>query len=228
MQSSKEPETEPTRVELGRVVGAHGLAGQVRVRVFGDGPDNLFSCEEVWLGESRDDPRAKAYKVHYGGTGRAKEARLGIEGIRDRDAAHALKGQLVLGNVAALSPLADDEFYWHQLVGCRVETDSGELVGTVREIWETGAHDVLVVKDENGRQNLVPTARELAQTIDLKSRRIVVTALPGLLDLGSDDEADESDEAGSSKTDSARTDSAKTDLDQPNKDGSAPKSDPEA
>ncbi|MFT5441979.1 MAG: 16S rRNA processing protein RimM [Myxococcota bacterium] len=192
-------------MELGRVVGAHGLAGQVRVRIFGDGPGNLFNCEEVWLGESRDDPHAKAYKVHYGGTGRAKEARLGIEGIRDRDAAHALKGQLVLGNVAALEPLAADEFYWHQLVGCRVETETGELVGTVREIWETGAHDVLVVKDENGRQNLVPTARELAHEIDLEARRIVVTALPGLLDLGSGDEADEASQ-----------------------DDSAPKSDPEA
>jgi 16S rRNA processing protein RimM len=178
------------RVEVGRVVGPHGLRGQLRVRFFGDGPENLMSCSKVWLGDRRDDPNAKSYEVEFVGTGRANEARLGLVGIIDRDASQALRGLLVLASESALEPLADDEFYWHQLVGCEVETETGERVGTVREIWETGAHDVLVVRDEAGRQNLIPTARELTREIDIPGRRIVVAAVPGLIDLGEASETD--------------------------------------
>jgi len=178
------------RVEVGRVVGPHGLRGQLRVHFFGDGPENLMSCSKVWLGDRRDDPNAKSYEVEFVGTGRANEARLGLAGVIDRDASQALRGLLVLAEESALEPLDDDEFYWHQLVGCEVETETGERVGTVREIWETGAHDVLVVRDEAGRQNLIPTARELTREIDIPGRRIVVAAVPGLIDLGEASETD--------------------------------------
>jgi 16S rRNA processing protein RimM len=175
---------EHSRVELGRIVGEHGLKGQVRVRFFGESLEHLLGCTEVWLGEGRGDSNAKQHEVQFVGTGRAHEARLGLKGVSDRDAARALRGLLVLGSEAALAPLSDDEFYWHQLVGCKVETEAGQSVGTVCEIWETGAHDLLVVRDESGRQNLIPTVRELTRLIDLPGRRIVVAALPGLIDLG--------------------------------------------
>ncbi|MBW2291545.1 MAG: 16S rRNA processing protein RimM [Deltaproteobacteria bacterium] len=149
-----------------------------------------MSCSKVWLGDRRDDPNAKSYEVEFVGTGRANEARLGLAGVIDRDASQALRGLLVLAEESALEPLDDDEFYWHQLVGCEVETETGERVGTVREIWETGAHDVLVVRDEAGRQNLIPTARELTREIDIPGRRIVVAAVPGLIDLGEASETD--------------------------------------
>jgi 16S rRNA processing protein RimM len=190
LAENEQPSDDLARVEVGRVVGPHGLRGQLRVRLFGDGPGNLMSCSKVWLGDRRDDPNAKAYEVEFVGTGRANEARLGLAGIIDRDASQALRGLLVLASESALEPLADDEFYWHQLVGCEVETETGERVGTVREIWETGAHDVLVVRDEAGRQNLIPTARELTREIDIPGRRIVVAAVPGLIDLGEASETD--------------------------------------
>lgn len=183
--SSSEPASnEQVRVEVGRVVGPHGLRGQVRVRFFGDGPEHLMSCTRIWLGERRDDPNARSYDVQFGGMGRASEARLALVGVVDRAAAQALRGLLVLASETALAPLEEDEFYWHQLVGCRVETEAGDPVGTVHEIWQTGAHDVLVVRDELGRQNLIPTARELTREIDVPGRRIVVAAVPGLIDLG--------------------------------------------
>jgi 16S rRNA processing protein RimM len=152
-----------------------------------------MSCEEIWLGDRRDDPEAKLYQIEFRGTGRANEARLGLAGIVDRDAAQALRGLLVLASESALEPLDDDEFYWHQLVGCQVETETGEHVGTVREIWETGAHDVLVVRNEAGMQNLIPTARELTREIDLPGRRIVVASVPGLIDLGEPAETSDAD-----------------------------------
>jgi 16S rRNA processing protein RimM len=181
------------RVEVGRVVGSHGLRGQIRVRFFADSPSTLMSCSTVWLGERRDDSNATSYEVDFAGTGRANEARLGLAGVKDRDAAQALRGLLVLAPESELQPLNDDEFYWHQLIGCAVETEAGTRVGTVAEIWETGAHDVLVVRDEKGTQNLIPTARELTREIDIPAQRIVIADVPGLIDLGELAEASEAD-----------------------------------
>ena len=57
-----------------------------------------------------------------------------------------------------------------------------DVIGTVIEIWETGAHDVLVVESEGGQRHLLPTARELMPEIDLEASRIVVEDIPGLFD----------------------------------------------
>ena len=178
----------PTRVELGQIAGAHGVRGQVRVRYFGDGPENLLACEEIWLGTSRDDADARRFEVGFSGTGRAGEVRLGLDGIDDREAAQAVRGLLVLIAEAQLEALPENEFYWHELIGCRAEIETGTPVGVVEEIWETGAHDVLVVRDDSGRQHLIPTARELLPVIDLEARRVVIAELPGLIDLSDPDE----------------------------------------
>lgn len=172
----------PDHVVLGRIVGAHGLKGQVRVRYLGDGPASLMSAPEVWLGESEHQTGLRRFEVKGSGTGRRGEVRLKLDGVADRDAAQQLRGLLVLGDAARLEPLPEGEFYWHQLVGCRVEERAGRLIGTVVEIWETGAHDVLVVESEQGERHLLPTARELMPEIDLEAKRIVVEPIPGLFE----------------------------------------------
>ena len=171
-----------SRLVIGEIVGAHGLRGEVRVRVTGDSGANLLKAESLWLARRIDEPSPRRVEVVGGGSGRAGEVRLRFEGIEDRDAAEALRGLRILTEARALPKLPEGEFYWHELVGCRVESAEGISVGTVQEIWETGAHDVLVVVDEQGVRRLVPTAAELLKTIDLAARRIVVVDLPGLLD----------------------------------------------
>ena len=172
----------PDRVVLGRIAGAHALRGEVRVQYFGDGPDNLRQQASVWLGDAVDDETAIAYEVRTSGLGRSGEVRLGLAGVGDRDAAIALRGSLVIGDASRLAPLEAGEFYWHELVGCAVEARDGRAFGTVREIWETGAHDVLVVEDDAGRRHLLSTARELMPEVDVAAGRIVVEILPGMLE----------------------------------------------
>jgi 16S rRNA processing protein RimM len=170
------------RIVLGEITGAHGLEGEIRVRFSGDVPDHLLDCDAVWVGRDASDPEARRFRVLSAGSGRGGEVRLRLEGIRHRDAALALLGRVVMAPAAILPALPEGEFYWFELVGCRVESESGEPVGVVREIWETGAHDVLMVEDEDGVRRLIPTAAELMKQVDLESRRIVVAHLPGLLD----------------------------------------------
>ena len=181
--SSTETEREfPARVALGRVVGAHGLNGQLQVRYLGGDPGNLLQALAVWLAEREDDAHAEPYEVVRVAPGRGGEVRMLLAGVEDRDAALRLRGQLVLIEEAALAELPAGEYYSYQLVGCRVKTEQGRELGTVREIWPTSAVDVLVVVDEQGVQQLIPAVEEQLVEIDLEGQKIVIEVLPGLLD----------------------------------------------
>jgi 16S rRNA processing protein RimM len=181
------------RVVLGRAVGAHGVRGALRVRVLGDGPEHLLAAPWVELSfRERDplgDPERRRLEVVSAARGRPGEVRLALAGVGDRDEALALRGALLVGDAALLEPLAPGEHYWFELVGCRVEAEGGGDLGTVREIWETGAHDVLVIADAAGREHLIPATDPFLLRVDPAARRIVVATVPGLLTgEGRDDE----------------------------------------
>ncbi len=181
--SSTETEREPAeRVTLGRVVGAHGMGGQLRVRYFGGAPDNLIRLEVVLLAESEDAADAERFEVTRAAPGRREEVRMALAGVADRESAERLRGKLVVVEAAQLEVLPEGEYYSYQLVGCRVEAADGQLIGTVREIWPTGAVDVLVVEGETGSRQLIPAAEGQLRTVDIEARRIVIEILPGLLD----------------------------------------------
>jgi len=195
-------------VALGRVLGAHGLRGEIRVRVLGDHPGHLCRAKRVWLsgssgaaiadrvageagraqgheaapGPGEDAAAAAARTVTEARAGRPGEVRIRLEGVSDREEAQALEGLWVLGETADLEPLAEGEWYWYEVVGCRVQADDGTPIGVVREIWETGAHDVLVVAGEDGRTRLLPAAETFLKEVDIRERRIVIEVISGLLD----------------------------------------------
>ena len=170
------------RIVIGEIMGPHGLKGEVRVRIASDDPEPILNAEAVWVGKNPTDPEARRYRVQGCGLGRKGEVRLRFEGIEGRQAVERLIGMLVTSPATLLPELPEGEFYWYELIGCRVESETGEQAGTVREIWETGAHDVLVVEDEDGVRRLIPTAAELMKGVDLAAGRIVVVDLPGLLE----------------------------------------------
>ncbi|MCP3985958.1 MAG: 16S rRNA processing protein RimM [bacterium] len=170
---------------LGHVVGAHGLSGEVRVRIYGDGPENLLEAGEIALADPErgaEDPAPRHHEIEGGAAGRSSEVRLKLAGVADREAAAALAGRLVTVPAGSLPELPEDEFYGYQLVGCDVVTEAGDVLGRVQHVWETGAHDVLVVRDERGRRQLIPTAREFLTHIDLTGSRLTVATRPGLLE----------------------------------------------
>jgi 16S rRNA processing protein RimM len=186
------PATPSTQVVVGRVVGAHGLRGQLKVRDFTDGPETFRGLESVCLSESDAEPSSRRdYEIQAAIPGRPGEIRVTLAGVRDREGAEALRGQLVWADPERLAPLEPGEYYGYQLVGCRVEDTEGAAIGTVREVWSTGAADTLVIDDDAGREQLIPAAESFLKEVDLAARRLVVALVPGLLDTGP-----ERDEAG--------------------------------
>lgn len=164
---------------LGRVAGAHGLRGQLRVSFFGDGVANLDRVPEVVLAPGADAPAVARHEVARATPGRSGEVRVSLVGVRTRDQAEALRGLLVLADPAHLVPLAEGEHYWFELIGCEVVDEGGERLGRVRELWDTGAHDVLVVERPGGADLLIPAAQEWLRAVDPEARRVVIQVQPG-------------------------------------------------
>lgn len=177
---------DPARVVLGKITGAHGSNGELRVRWLGDGPENLLRAPRVALGADAGNASETAserwYEVRRSTSGRGGEVWIELEGIESREAAAALTGLHVIGDVAHLETLPAGEHYWFEWIGCAVSTVDGRALGKVKSIWDAGAHDVLVVaEEETGRELLLPVVRALLREVDVEARRIVIEVPEGLL-----------------------------------------------
>src|SRR5262249_43323036 len=116
------------RVAVGEVVGAHALRGLLRVRAYQPPAPSLAPGRTVRLRRAGVSQPATIVSATPHGRGLVL---VGIEGVDDRDAAERLVGSRVLVDAAELAPPADDEFYYHELVGYTVETTAGRALGSV-------------------------------------------------------------------------------------------------
>jgi 16S rRNA processing protein RimM len=105
---------------------------------------------------------------------------LKLAGCDDRNSADELRGMLVQIPIGEAIPLEEGEYYDFQLVGVRVETESGEWLGQVVEVLKTGANDVYVVRGPWG-EVLLPAVDDVVLELDLELKRMVVHLLPGML-----------------------------------------------
>lgn len=164
---------------VGRVARAHGIRGQVIVNLETDFPAERFQPgAELFVNRSG---RAEPITVT---TVRFQHDRpvIGIEGVGDMNAATALAGLELRVPVYRLAALPRGIYYRHDLVGCVVETESGQPVGTVSDVEGTMGGSRLVVATRTG-EVLVPMAEEICRTIDTAAKRIVIDPPEGLLEL---------------------------------------------
>jgi 16S rRNA processing protein RimM len=149
---------------MGRVAGAYGVRGWLKVAPGGGVLDTLAGAAEWWIG-ARPYAVAEA-KVH----GATVVARL--EGLANREQALALKGQEVCVRREALPPPGEGHYYLDDLVGLEVVNEQGERLGVVKRIFSNGAQDVMEVTGE--RTHLMPWVPSVVKDVDLTARRIVV------------------------------------------------------
>jgi 16S rRNA processing protein RimM len=169
-------------VAIGRVVGAHGLGGELRVHLAGAAPGSFDGARELWLARDASGTGAAAHALRAVAAGRAGECRVRLAGIADRTAAEATRGHWLLARADDLTRAEPGEYYVYELVGCRVEDPSGRALGTVRGLCGNGAADMLVVEDADGREHLVPLAHALLRSVDVEARRIVLDPPQGLFE----------------------------------------------
>ncbi len=166
------------------ITGAHGLHGLVRVRPFTDAPEDVAAYGPV---ESEDGARRFTLEARNR-TGKG-QILVHIEGIDDRTAAEALKGERLFVDRARLPEADEDEFYHADLLGLAVVTEAGALVGEVRAVHNFGGGDMLEIAEPDGSLATVPFTRAAVPMVDLAAGRVTVVA-EQLLRAGGDGTGD--------------------------------------
>ena len=153
-------------VVVGVVVASHGTRGTLRVRATGPGRHLRESVEPLLAGR-----RMRISQVRR----TPKGFLVDLEGIEDRSAADAFRGEDLVLDRRELDAPEEGEFYVDDLIGLTAVSDAGEVVGTVRETLETPAHEILVVGEEGDVPACyVPFTMEHVPEVDLGARRVVV------------------------------------------------------
>lgn len=171
--------SEPRYLSVGEVIRPHGVRGELRVRILTEYPERLHLHTHFYLAHPASAERVRRYAVEKMRFHR-DVLLLKLEGCNDRTTAETLRGMLVQIPLEDAVPLEEGEYYLFQLLGVEVETESGEWLGRVVEVLETGANDVYVVRGPRG-EVLVPAIGEVVRQLDLAAKRMVIHLLPGLL-----------------------------------------------
>jgi len=167
--------SEPEFLIVGRIIRPHGVRGELAMKILTQFPEHLAILETLYVGP-RHTPR---------GVVRLRRTPAGmiilLEGITNRDQAEKLRSAMVHIHIDDAIPLGDGEVYLYQIQGIRVVSDTGEELGKLTGLIETGANDVYIVTNEQGNELLLPAIPDVIRQIDVTNQLMTVHLLEGLV-----------------------------------------------
>jgi len=163
---------------IGEVIKAQGLRGELKVSCYSGQPENVSRYRRLALvGSSADSLRV--FTLERSRT-KDRAAIIRLQGLTDRNQAELCVGCGVLVPREELPPPADDEFYWQDFIGRRVEDTAGRPLGTVSHLFSNGFHDTMVIVD-GGAEFLVPVVAGIL--VATREDAIIIDPPPGLLEI---------------------------------------------
>jgi 16S rRNA processing protein RimM len=155
-------------VLLAAIIGAQGLKGEVKAKLFTASPDGLARYGVLHTKSGRK-LKITAFRATKEG-----EAVIAFEGVGDRNAAEALKGQELFVDRVSLPEPADDEFYHADLIGLEARDSEGRVLGKVTGLHNYGASDVIELMRSDGDSVLLAFSRQTVPVLDIAAGYIVV------------------------------------------------------
>lgn len=164
-------------LKVGVITSTHGVRGEVKVFPTTDDPARFKKLKKVMLDTGKETISLEIQEVRY-----FKQLVIlkfkGIDNINDIEK-YKKCSLLVLREDAV--PLEEDEYFIADMIGMEVVTEDGENFGTLKDVLQTGANDVYVVTDIRGEEILLPAIKECILKVDMKSRKMVVHLMDGLI-----------------------------------------------
>jgi 16S rRNA processing protein RimM len=180
--SPSEQSPEQGLVAVGRILGAHGRDGEIRVRSTSNVPDRFDEGQSLALSKDGATPEGRRFQIVRSRktiTKGSEELILLFRGFHDRAQAIRLTDQWLCVAQAEVPESGEDEYFHYQLIGLKVRTVGGDELGEVTEILETGSNDVYVVAGPEG-EVLVPALGNVVKEIDVASGLMTVDLPEGL------------------------------------------------
>ena len=164
-------------LEIGQIVNTFGVKGMVKVNPFTDDITIFDKLKKVYICKKASMEEVEIEEVKY----HKNMVLLKIKGINDMNQAEKCKGLYLKIHRKDAIKLPKDTYFIADLLGLEVYTDEGVLLGKVDDIYNTGSNDIYVVKDDLGKQILLPGTKEVLKEISLEKEKIVVHLIKGLI-----------------------------------------------
>ncbi|MCM3569086.1 ribosome maturation factor RimM [Neobacillus mesonae] len=165
---------------VGKIVNTHGIKGEVRVISKTDFPEERYKPgNQLYLflpnASTPIELTVKQHRTH-------KNFDLLIfEGYENINLVEKFRDGILKVPESQLTDLEEDEFYFHEIIGCHVFLPSGEEIGKISEILTPGANDVWVVKGKGGKEILIPYIKEVVKEVNVQEKTVLIEPMEGLL-----------------------------------------------
>ena len=163
-------------LELGQIVNVKGLKGEVKVNPFTEKINRFEEFSSVLIKLKNEIKEFKIEKVGY----HKNQVILKFQNINSVEDAEKFRNCYILISRDKLEPLEEGVYYIADLIGLDVYTENGELLGKVDDIYNTGSNDIYVIKNELGKQKLLPGIPDVIKKIDLENQKIIVNLIEGI------------------------------------------------
>ncbi|MCA1062349.1 ribosome maturation factor RimM [Rossellomorea sp. AcN35-11] len=165
---------------VGKIVNTHGVKGEVKIVSTTDFPEERYQKGNTLFlfRPETQEPMSLVIKSHRK---HKNFDLLTFEGFDNINEVEKFKEGILKVQEDQLQELDEGEYYFHEIVGCKVVTTEGEDLGTIIEILSPGANDVWVVKGQRGKEHLIPYIEEIVKSVDVENQLITIEPMEGLL-----------------------------------------------
>lgn len=165
-------------LEAGKIVGTHGVRGELRAEVWSDSPEVLKKIKTLYLEEGKIQLKLTSRRVHK------NMLLFTLEDVDTVEQADLLRGKILYLNRKDIF-LEKGQHFVQDLIGLTVKDgNSGRVYGTLTDVLQTGANDVYRIRDEAGKEYLFPAVPHMIKYADLEQGEIFVLPIPGIFDDG--------------------------------------------
>ena len=166
-------------LRVGTYVNTHGIKGEVKVYPHTDDVTRFEGLDFIYLDSGKEMLRFDIQNVRYF----KNMAIIKFKGINDINDIEKYKGKDLYVTREQAVPLEENEYFICDIIGAKVITDDGVLLGELYDVLQTGANDVYVVRDENKKEVLLPVIPSCILDVNIEEKIVKAHIMPGLLDL---------------------------------------------
>lgn len=163
--------------EIGQIVNTSGLKGVLKVKPFTDDINKFSNFKTIYIKTKNSLVEFKIEQVRYV----KNMVMLKLAEIDTVEEAEKYRNLYIKVLRNKEEELEKDSYYVVDILGCQVNTDENQELGKVVDVFQTGSNDVYVVKDEQGKQILLPAIKDVIKNVDIKNKIITVHLLEGLV-----------------------------------------------
>lgn len=165
-------------LEIGQIVNTFGIKGMVKVKPYTDDVKKRFNnLKKVYIQNKNDRKEYEIEEVKY----HKEMVLIKFKGIENPEDANLLRNHYLVVDRDEEKPLEEGTYYIVDMIGLEVYTDVGEKIGILDDVFNSGSSDIYVVKNELGKQILLPAIEDVIKNIDMEQRKMIVHLIPGLV-----------------------------------------------